>query len=72
MLSSICAVRGSKKSNFIRKQEAEGLLSMILIKFWYLAVINTTIDENCCYPNVFIQIFIMIMDIFQKAEKKQL
>ena len=72
MLSSICAVRGSKKSNFIRKQEAEGLLSMILIKFWYLAVINTTIDKNCCYPNVFIQIFIMIMDIFQKAEKKQL
>ena len=33
MLSSICAVRGSKKSNFIRKQEAEGLLSMIMIKF---------------------------------------
>ena len=29
MLSSICAMRGSKKSNFIRKQEAEGLLSMI-------------------------------------------
>ena len=30
MLSSKCAVCDSKKSRFIKEQEAEGLLSMIL------------------------------------------
>ena len=28
------------------------------------------IDKNCCYPNVFIQIFTMIKDTLKEAEKK--
>ena len=32
MLSSKCAVRGSKNSKFMKKQEAEGLLSSLGLK----------------------------------------
>ena len=32
MISSKCAICGSKKSNFIKKQEASGLLSKLGIK----------------------------------------
>ena len=28
------------------------------------------IDKNCCYPNVFIQIFTMIKDTLKEAKKK--
>ena len=32
MLSLKCAIRGSKKSRFIKEQEANGLLSSLLVK----------------------------------------
>ena len=32
MLSSKCAVCGSKKSKFMKEQEAEGLLSNLVVK----------------------------------------
>ena len=54
MLSSKCAVCDSKNSGFIKKQEAEGLLSMIGKILLLGPLININIDKNCCNSNLFV------------------
>ena len=55
-----------KKSKFIKKREAESLLSTIDKNSNTCPIINFKKGKNCCYRKVFIPIFTMIMDTLRK------